>query len=377
MTVDQTQLEQMSFNTDIIKTELSTGQIYVKGEFIDTIFNLGKGSSKNILSDLDKTKCLREAFKNKNQIKESVSSTNSDRFHALVEGSKKSLRNFKKGKTLSDTEINENIDQSIQDDLSNFSRSQFDFIEDDKSAYFKLNEQSIKLINTMHEYLNNKAKKESVSFPKNREKQEEFLNSLNAECNEISKEYDKTISNIKAMNLDLKHEAKEIYLKYKEKKIAFRKQRKELNNKNLFLFNEVKVNLDRNKQQKEEMKEIEADINHISESPMLKSGERDEDTNIMIDILMDFINNKGETEINKGLNSYQKSRLKSILASREILDNESDKYISRIEEIVNKNFQNKMIQKIKIEQINSRKYKFDDLEVSLKFEQNNILTGIF
>lgn len=376
LTVNQTQIEQMSFNTDIIKTELSTGQIHVKGEFFDPISNIEKGGSKNTLIDLDRTKCLREAFKNKNKIKESVSATNTDRFRALVEGSNKSLRKFKKGKTLSETEINDNLDKSIKDDLSDFSLSQIDLNEDEPVDYFKLNEHCHKLIDAMKEYLGQKANKEIVSFPKEIEKQDELLNSLKVECNVISQQYEKMISNIKAMNLDIKHQTKDLYIKYKEKKTAFRKQRKQLNTKNLFLVNEVKVNQEMNKQQKEEMEKVELDIHHFSESPMLKLIERDEDTNIMIDILMDFINNKGETEINKGLNANQKSRLKSILASREILDNESDKYISAIEEIVNRNFQNKMICKIKIEQINSRKYKFDDKEVTLKFDQFNILTGI-
>ena len=52
---------------------------------------------------------------------------------------------------------------------------------------------------------------------------------------------------------------------------------------------------------------------------------------------------------------------------------EGEKYAKRIEEISNKLYSQNLIQDIKIEQIDNNIYSFNNKEITLKFDKNNIL----
>ena len=65
--------------------------------------------------------------------------------------------------------------------------------------------------------------------------------------------------------------------------------------------------------------------------------------------------------------------MKKMMEAEEQESIEGEKYAKRIEEISNKLYSQNLIQDIKIEQIDNNIYSFNNKEITLKFDKNNIL----
>jgi len=107
--------------------------------------------------------------------------------------------------------------------------------------------------------------------------------------------------------------------------------------------------------------------------------QKDEDVLLMADILNDVKNT--DIDIYAGLNDTQKASLNEILdrykggeGNHELLleQDDGEKIIKKIEEIVNQKFSEKKIINIKIDQVDDETYKFNDKKAHLHFE-NEVL----
>jgi len=74
-----------------------------------------------------------------------------------------------------------------------------------------------------------------------------FIQTMTSQINGISENYQQNLLNLSDINKRIKYQAKDYYERYKELKRNFKKERRELKNKNAMLEYETKNNKEENK----------------------------------------------------------------------------------------------------------------------------------
>ena len=221
-------------------------------------------------------------------------------------------------------------------------------------------------------------------IPNNIEEQRRIYFKILDESNNLSKEYDEQINNIKKVNKELKEKTKQIHLKYVLEKEKYNNEKKDFIkqstslNKELNTKKENKENLINDydkilKKQQSINKKYNLSIIDIPDN---------KDIYIMIDILNTLKNSN--LDITKKLTKNEAFELKEILKKRDKTysndkngnENENEEYendpiVKTIEEIVNRNYSMNLIPMIKIEQIDNNNYLFDNKKVYLDFDIQN------
>lgn len=393
LSLSQSQLQQMAFNTDIITAEMNGGQIYLSACLLDPI---PKGViNAKLFSDYNSNTFLRSASKKIVQEKEKVTSNKTEKFRSVVEGNNAFLRKLKSGKVINNTSLNyySEYDKGFKDDFSDVSMSQLSYGDDAFSEYRIVPSINLKvdkiLVNTeeLLQQIDNCNLKDKLT--NNVDKQRDVYVSINEGMKKISDQYIKCISEISAMNAQIRKDAKEFYNEYSKEKEKFNSERKEMSNKNKKLEAEVQVNIKNNKSLQEAIlkEKLENKTLKVKYADQINN---DNDINTMIDILNTF--KFFNVDIGKGLQKEESEHLNEILSKRNIilydlttnnninhlvgnkaeynLEDESEKIIDIIELIVNTNFNQKKIPRIKIEQIDCYSYLFNDIKVVLHCDDN-------
>ena len=130
-----------------------------------------------------------------------------------------------------------------------------------------------------------------------------------------------------------------------------------------------------------EIEEVKNEIDKFNNKLNLSPNNKDEETEIMLDILRSL--KEKNVDIYEGLNKNQIEFLNEMMKESDDVNNnednnldsqkEGEKYANAIEDIANRIYNQNLISEIKIEQINDNVYTFNDKEVVLKFDENNQL----
>ena len=173
-----------------------------------------------------------------------------------------------------------------------------------------------------------------------------------------------------------------------------KKKKKEFLMKNKVLECEDKLNKEENNKISKEIDEVKNEIDLFNNKLGLSPNQKDEETEIMLDILRSL--KEKNVDIYEGLNKNQIDFLNEMMKESDNQnmdinnmnnnnndmpkDNESnddsvegEKYAKAIEDIANKIYSQNLIPDIKIEQIENNIYAFNDKEVTLKFDENDQL----
>jgi hypothetical protein len=116
----QTQLEQMGHNTNILKTVINTGKVYMKSQLIDPA--LAETSAMGNISLLDNisvytstthasaiTQILKNSLKNIPIVKDKTANTRTERYRSITEHTNEFLKNLKNRKNYTENELFEDI----------------------------------------------------------------------------------------------------------------------------------------------------------------------------------------------------------------------------------------------------------------------------
>lgn len=387
------------------------GQILLKGQFLDQEQPGERGNNNNegILLNLDeKTKILKNAInavppKEKEKI--------------LMVNNKSTLL---KQKNSSDTNgleletLNCNFDEEdesklitnnasnprkeIDEDLSDISIS-IDSMDDETNDINSKNIEQVNLkvddmISRLRKYFDENS--ESV-LPQEPEKLRHLLETLTTQVKTISETYSQNLQSMASINKRLKFQAKDYYDKYKELKNNYEKEKKEFLMKNKVLECEDKLNKEENDKISKEIDNVKNEIDIFNNKLGLIPNHKDEETEIMLDILrslkdknvdifeglnksqIDFLNEMMKESDNDNVNNNNLNSNNNLNNNEYQKDNESEdstegeKYAKAIEDIANKIYSQNLISEIKIEQIESNIYAFNDKEVTLKFDENDQL----
>lgn len=375
----KTQIEALVIDTDIIKTELHGGEIYVKAKLIDP---LPKGLNLKINSNPEMNIILQSALKKINQEKESVSANKTERLRSVVEQSNAFLRKLKKGELSASFSIYGTADKNnIKDDLSDVSLSEIGDNPDYSSTLLNIDPIMVKG-KTFYEKVGRLDL--NKTFPDDLDKKREVYLTLHSEIKNISEQYIKTIKNLSKTNNDIKSTSKEYFNDYVKLKKKFKQERKKLNKQKIALQNEIAYNNQNNTRLKENKEKVLESFSEATKKYSSMGEMVDTDVNIMIDILntLKFYN----VNLSKGFSEKEEAKLNEILEGRNRLltnevnppgndsngtdEDESDQIVTLIEEIVNNNFNAKLIPRIKIEQVDTFTYIFDGIKMTLEYTQD-------
>ena len=172
--------------------------------------------------------------------------------------------------------------------------------------------------------------------------------------------------------------------------------------KNKVLECEDKLNKEENSKISKEIDEVKNEIDIFNNKLGLSPNQKDEETEIMLDILRSL--KEKNVDIYEGLNKNQIEFLNEMMKESDNVNNmdlnnnnsnninnnyngnemqkdnesnddsvEGEKYAKAIEDIANKIYSQNLIPDIKIEQIENNVYAFNDKEVTLKFDENDQL----
>jgi hypothetical protein len=238
---------------------------------------------------------------------------------------------------------------------------------------------------------------ESV-LPQEPEKLRHLLETLTTQVKTISETYSQNLQSMASINKRLKFQAKDYYDKYKELKNNYEKEKKEFLMKNKVLECEDKLNKEENNKISKEIEEVKNEIDIFNNKLGLSPNQKDEETEIMLDILRSL--KEKNVDIYEGLNKNQIEFLNEMMKESDGMDDmnmnnninnnyngnympkdnesnddsvEGEKYAKAIEDIANKIYSQNLIPDIKIEQIENNIYAFNDKEVTLKFDENDQL----
>ena len=398
LSLSKAQLDQMTFNTDIITAELNGGQIYLEASLLDP---LPRGVNAKVESNTD-TALLREASKSISPEKEKISQNKSEKFRSIVEGNNAFLKKLKSGKLSNNNSSMNSFEKEtdkkfFKDDLSDISLSEID--SDDNVNEAKVNEyihhtdnakECDKVIGKLptnitamlmsEDNLMSKVKELNFNdkFPQSTEHQKHIYTLMNEEMPKITQQYIDNINRLNSFNMNLRHKAKEFYKEYALEKEKFALERKSMHQNNKKLKQEIESNKTQNKHLQEKILKNKIS-NEITKKKLLDDYNEINDINTMIDILntLKFFN----VDITKELNKEEKERLNNILKRRNNIlfdlddrKEEGDLIVAAIEEIVNRNFNIGLISKVKIEQVDINTYFFDEVKVVLKLERGALKT---
>ena len=386
------------------KQETFPGKIFVTGQFLDPEQpGIDNSDGGNILNNIEeKTKILKNTI-NSIQPKEKekiLSSLKPKKSGAASEN------NFLELETLDcklDEEdeiklISNNIQnprKEIDEDLSDISIS-IDSMDEDENDINSKNIEQVNLkvddmISRLRKYFDENS--ESV-LPQEPEKLRQLLETLTTQVKTISETYSQNLQSMASINKRLKFQAKDYYDKYKELKNNYEKEKKEFLMKNKVLECEDKLNKEENNKISKEIEEVKNEIDLFNNKLGLSPNQKDEETEIMLDILRSL--KEKNVDIYEGLNKNQIDFLNEMMKESDNTnmdmnnmnnnnndipkDNESnddsvegEKYAKAIEDIANKIYSQNLIPDIKIEQIENNIYSFNDKEVTLKFDENDQL----
>ena len=362
------------------KQELYPGQIFIRGQFLDPEQPGEKSDNSNILQNIEeKTKILKSTI-NSIQPKERekyLSSAKPKKPSSENNGLELDSLNCKLDDEDEMKLISNNIQnprKEIDEDLSDISIS-IDSMDEDEND---INSKNIEQVNLKVDDMISKLRKyfdensESV-LPQEPEKLRNLLETLTTQVKTISETYSQNLQSMASINKRLKFQAKDYYDKYKELK-------KKENNKISKEIDEVKI-------------EIDIFNNKLGLSP----NQKDEETEIMLDILRSL--KEKNVDIYEGLNKNQIDFLNEMMKESDNINNmdmnnngnnyngnemqkdnesnddsvEGEKYAKAIEDVANKIYSQNLIPDIKIEQIENNVYAFNDKEVTLKFDENDQL----
>ena len=392
------------------KKDIYPGQIYLKGQFLDLLET----------QDIDVSTSLKNIEQNITQIKSELNlippKEKEKYFSSLYNKTNNKINNVENSGLELDTLnckldeddefklISENIQnprKEIDEDLSDISISIDSLDEDDTDINSKNIEQvNLKvddMINRLRKYFDENS--ETV-LPQEPDKLRNLLETLTTQVKTISETYSQNLQSMASINKRLKFQAKDYYEKYKELKENYEKEKKEFLDKRKEIENEEKLNKDENNKIAKEIEEVKNEIDIFNNKLGLPPNQKDEETEIMLDILrslkeknvdiyeglnknqIEFLNEmliEPDTNINMDNNNAMNSN-NNYIQNEMPKDNESnddslegEKYAKAIEDIANKIYSQNLIPDIKIEQIENNIYSFNDKEVTLKFDENDQL----
>ena len=386
------------------KQETFPGQIFVRGQFLDPEQPGEKSDPNNLLNNLEeKTKILKSSI-NSIQPKEKEKYLSSNKQKKPNNGENNGLELETLSCKLDEEDeiklITNNIQnprKEIEEDLSDISIS-IDSMDEDENDINSKNIEQVNLkvddmISRLRKYFDENS--ESV-LPQEPEKLRQLLETLTTQVKTISETYSQNLQSMASINKRLKFQAKDYYDKYKELKNNYEKEKKEFLMKNKVLECEDKLNKEENNKISKEIDEVKNEIDQFNNKLGLSPNQKDEETEIMLDILRSL--KEKNVDIYEGLNKNQIDFLNEMMKESDNANNmdmnnninnngnempkdnesnddsvEGEKYAKAIEDIANKIYSQNLIPDIKIEQIENNIYAFNDKEVTLKFDENDQL----
>ena len=384
------------------KQETFPGQIFVRCQFLDPEQPGEKSDNSNLLNNIEeKTKVLKNTInsiqpKEKEKYLTKPKKTN----NGENDGLELETLNCKLDEEDEIKLISNNIQnprKEIDEDLSDISIS-IDSMDEDENDINSKNIEQVNLkvddmISRLRKYFDENS--ESV-LPQEPEKLRHLLETLTTQVKTISETYSQNLQSMASINKRLKFQAKDYYDKYKELKNNYEKEKKEFLMKNKVLECEEKLNKEENNKISKEIDEVKNEIDLFNNKLGLSPNQKDEETEIMLDILrslkeknvdiyeglnknqIDFLNemmkesdNANNMDFNNNLNNNGNEMQKDNESNDDSV--EGEKYAKAIEDIANKIYSQNLIPDIKIEQIENNIYAFNDKEVTLKFDENDQL----
>jgi hypothetical protein len=397
----QTQLELMGHNTNIIKAVVNTGKIFMRAILTDPLIEEGKKKGKfdnlSIYTATSHASAMTQMLKNNLKllpnIKDKAQQIKTEKFRSITEHGNEFLRNLKNKKNIIEEEdiIEEEPkkEDPFNDGLSDVSISIIDGAEENHVEIDKMNLDIDTLVGRIKSVFDNQFEN---LLPSNIKELKIFITTITTQITTICESYSLNLTTIADINKRIKFQAKDYYVRYKELKKNFKKERKELKNKNKMLEFESKHNLDENIKIGLELGDVKNELAFFKNKIGIKDipQHKDEDILMMVDILNSV---KSEIDIYAELADTQKASLNEILEKYKENESENEKnkvnnqiilsegnginddeIINKIEEIVNDNFSKGKIQNIKIDQVNDDTYKFNGKNAVL-FLENDTLKG--
>jgi hypothetical protein len=239
-------------------------------------------------------------------------------------------------------------------------------------------------------------------LPNDFEKLKSMNEMLYSKFNELSKNYNEILNNINANNEEIRLKAKKYYEDYKKIKNEVYKGRIELKKKKIDLKKEIETNIEQNNNLINDIENLKTETNMLKNKLNIEENKNNKKTNnndieILSDILKKVHNLGYDIFTGTGLTNEEKSKLKNLLGINENnnnnnknnnnnFDNENNReddiefgneIVSLIERDVNDLYLRKLIENIKIDQINAITYTFQDdkisKDVTLKIENGNLV----
>ena len=235
-------------------------------------------------------------------------------------------------------------------------------------------------------------------LPNDFEKLKSMNEMLYSKFNELSKNYNEILNSINNNNEEIRLKAKKYYEDYKKIKAEVYKGRVELKKKKIDLKKEIETNIEQNNNLINDIENLKTETNmlknklNIEESNKTNNKSSNNDIEILSDILKKVHNLGYDIFTGTGLTDEEKSKLKNLLGINDNDNNNNNNYdennreediefgneiVSLIERDVNDLYLRKLIENIKIDQINAITYTFQDdkisKDVTLKIENGNLV----
>ena len=270
-------------------------------------------------------------------------------------------------------------ESEFDDDLSNVSLSEVDEGEEEHiNETDGVNSQIDEMITKLRKYFDENS---DTVLPSDPEQLRLLLENLTSQVKNISETYSQNLQSMTSINKRLKFQAKDYYDRYKELKKTFDKERREFQMKKKVIQCEEKLNQDESDKIGKEIAEVKNELEFFQKKLGMNQDSKDDETEIMIDILKSLKEKK--IDIYERLSKDQAEFINEILnekkedadASNDSI--EGEKFAKAIEDIANRIYNQNLIPNIKIEQIKTNVYSFNDKEVSLMFDESDRLKRNF
>ena len=270
-------------------------------------------------------------------------------------------------------------ESEFDDDLSNVSLSEVDEGEEEHiNETDGVNSQIDEMITKLRKYFDENS---DTVLPSDPEQLRLLLENLTSQVKNISETYSQNLQSMTSINKRLKFQAKDYYDRYKELKKTFDKERREFQMKKKVIQCEEKLNQDESEKIGKEIAEVKNELEFFQKKLGMNQDSKDDETEIMIDILKSLKEKK--IDIYERLSKDQAEFINEILnekkedadASNDSI--EGEKFAKAIEDIANRIYNQNLIPNIKIEQIETNVYSFNDKEVSLMFDESDRLKRNF
>ncbi len=270
-------------------------------------------------------------------------------------------------------------ESEFDDDLSNVSLSEVDEGEEEHiNETDGVNSQIDEMITKLRKYFDENS---DTVLPSDPEQLRLLLENLTSQVKNISETYSQNLQSMTSINKRLKFQAKDYYDRYKELKKTFDKERREFQMKKKVIQCEEKLNQDESDKIGKEIAEVKNELEFFQKKLGMNQDSKDDETEIMIDILKSLKEKK--IDIYERLSKDQAEFINEILnekkedadASNDSI--EGEKFAKAIEDIANRIYNQNLIPNIKIEQIETNVYSFNDKEVSLMFDESDRLKRNF